>query len=228
MARLAIGSIMVIALLFAIPALAAPGKLTVTLEGLETGKKLPVSAAFCAPPSLADADHNISPAVSWSKGPDGTRSYVLIMTDLDVPKDLSLINKPGVTIPADAPRMPFIHWILVDIPPSIDHLAKGVESAGFVPKGNPVGPTDHGVRGANVYSNFYPKDSPLAGPHGGYDGPCPPKNDPVSHRYVTDVYALDIKSLGLKGVFFGEAALNKMKGHILAHGRADALYGGTQ
>jgi Raf kinase inhibitor-like YbhB/YbcL family protein len=147
------------------------------------------------------------------------------MTDLDVPRNMSLINKPGVTIVADAPRMPFIHWLLVDIPPSITHLAKGAESDGFVPKGNPVGPTDHGLRGANVYTNFYPKDSPLAGPHGGYDGPCPPANDLKIHRYVFSVYALDIKSLGLSGVFFGDAAQENMQGHILAQGEATALYG---
>jgi Raf kinase inhibitor-like YbhB/YbcL family protein len=209
----------------ALPATAEPAKLKVTLDGLDSGEKLPLSAAFCAPPSVAAADHNISPAISWSKGPSGVRSYVLIMTDLDVPRNMSLINKPGVTIVADAPRMPFIHWLLVDIPPSITHLAKGAESDGFVPKGNPVGPTDHGLRGANVYTNFYPKDSPLAGPHGGYDGPCPPANDLKIHRYVFSVYALDIKSLGLSGVFFGDAAQENMQGHILAQGEATALYG---
>jgi Raf kinase inhibitor-like YbhB/YbcL family protein len=173
---------------------------------------------------MEPATYNISPAVSWSHGPAGTRSYVLLMTDLDVPKDLSLINKPGVTITKDTPRVPFIHWVLVDIPPSITRLRKGEESAGFVPKGNPLGPTAHGLRGANVYTFFYKKDSPLAGPRGGYDGPCPPHNDTVPHRYVTRVYALDIASLNLSGLFFGEDALKAMQGHVLALGSADAHY----
>ncbi len=209
------------------PAYAAPATLSVTLDGLDDGQTLPTSTAYCAPSSLAPDQHNISPAVTWSAGPPGTRSYALIMTDLDVPRDLGLINKPGVTIPVEAPRTGFIHWVLIDIPPSLTHLDRGVESAGFVAKGGAVGRTDHGVRGANVYSNFYPKDSPLAGPRGGFDGPCPPKNDLKIHRYVTTVYALDIASLGLRDVFFGEAALDKMTGHILASGYVTALYGAS-
>jgi Raf kinase inhibitor-like YbhB/YbcL family protein len=146
------------------------------------------------------------------------------MTDLDVPRDLSSINKPGVVLTADTPRVPFIHWVLIDIPPAITRLRRGEESARFEPKGKPIGPTDHGVRGANVYSHFYPKDSPLAGPRGGYDGPCPPNNDTVAHRYVTQVYALDVASLGLHGVFFGEDVLREIQGHVLAAGEADAVY----
>jgi len=208
----------------AAPATAAPVSLTVTVGGLTADGRLPASAAYCPPSRRDPAEYNISPSVSWSQGPAATRSYALLMTDLDVPKDLSAINKPGVVLDAATPRVPFIHWVLIDIPPTITHLRQGEESAGFVPKGNPIGPTDHGLRGANVYSHFYPKDSPLAGPRGGYDGPCPPHNDTVAHRYVTQVYALDVPSLGLQGLFFGEDALRAMQGHVLAVGEADALY----
>ena len=202
----------------------AQSRLKVKVGGLSADGRLPVSAAYCPPAKMDPARYNISPSVSWSRGPAGTRSYALIMTDLDVPKDLSLINKPGATITADTPRVPFIHWVLVDIPPSITRLRTGEESAGFVLKGKPFGPTDHGVRGANVYTFFYPKDSDLAGPRGGYDGPCPPHNDLVPHRYVTYVYALDVATLGLSGLFFGEDAQRAMQGHILASGEADASY----
>jgi len=207
----------------AVAASAAP-TLTVKVGGLEPGKKLPASSAYCPPSTMDPSQYNISPSVSWSAGPAGTRSYVLIMTDLDVPKDLSLINKPGVTLSKTTPRVPFIHWVLIDIPPSITRLEKGEESAGFVLKGNPIGPTDHGIRGANVYTHFYPPDSDLAGPRGGYDGPCPPHNDEVAHRYVTRVYALDVATLGLNGLFFGEDALKAMQGHVLATGEAGAVY----
>jgi Raf kinase inhibitor-like YbhB/YbcL family protein len=202
----------------------APLRLKVKVGGLTADGHLPVSAAYCPPATMDPAHYNISPSVSWSRGPPGTRSYALIMADLDVPKDLSLINKPGVTISADTPRVAFIHWVLVDIPPSITRLRQGQESAGFVLKGKPFGPTDHGVRGANVYTFFYPKDSGLAGPRGGYDGPCPPRNDMVPHRYVTTVYALDTATLGLNGLFFGEDAQRAMQGHVLASGEADASY----
>ena len=208
----------------AMPATVAAARLTVTVGGLDVGGRLPVSAAYCPPTKMDPAEYNISPSVSWSRGPAATRSYALIMTDLDVPQDLSLINKPGVTITPDTPRVPFIHWVLIDIPPSITSLRRGEESPGFVPKGKPVGPTDHGVRGGNVFTHFYPKDSELAGPRGGYDGPCPPHNDPMPHRYVTRVFALDVPSLGLSGLFFGEEALRAMQGHVLAEGAAEAKY----
>jgi len=208
----------------ATPATPAPVGLAVKVAGLTADGRLPASAAYCPPTRMDPSDYNISPAVSWSRGPPGTRSYALIMTDLDVPKDLSLINKPDVVLSAETPRVPFIHWVLIDIPAKLTHLGRGQESAGFVPKGNPIGSTDHGLRGANVYSHYYPKDSPLAGLRGGYDGPCPPHNDLVAHRYVTRVYALDVRSLGLSGVFFGEDALRAMQGHVLAVGEASAVY----
>lgn len=210
------------------PASLPTSRLQVRLGGLTADGRLPVSAAYCPPAKMDPARYNISPGVSWSRGPAGTHSYALIMADLDVPKDLSLINKPGVTIDADTPRVPLIHWVLVDIPPSITRLRKGEESAGFVLKGKPLGPTDHGVRGANIYTFFYPRDSDLAGPRGGYDGPCPPNNDVVPHRYVTYVYALDVATLGLSGLFFGEDAQRAMQGHILASGEAQARYSASR
>jgi Raf kinase inhibitor-like YbhB/YbcL family protein len=202
---------------------AAPAALKVVVEGLDHGW-LPPNAAFCVPPSWPGGVHDVSPAVSWSPGPDATKSYALIMTDLDVPQDLGAINAPGVVIPENAPRITFIHWVLVDIPPSITRLEAGVESAGIEPEQHALGPTAHGLRGANVYSGFYPKGSPLAGVRGGYDGPCPPNNDAKPHRYVTRVYALDVPTLGLNGVFFGDAALRRMQGHVLASGEAVDLY----
>jgi Raf kinase inhibitor-like YbhB/YbcL family protein len=198
--------------------------LKVVIAGLKDGR-LPAAAAFCAPPSVPDAQHDISPAVSWSRGPPGTKSYALIMTDIDVPRDLAAINAPGVVIARAAPRMSFIHWVLVDIPPSITHLGEGEESGGAGRDQHALGRTDHGLRGANVYSGFYPKGSPLAGTRGGYDGPCPPRNDLKPHRYVTRVYALDLESLGMEGDFLGDAALSRMRGHVLASGDATALYG---
>jgi Raf kinase inhibitor-like YbhB/YbcL family protein len=203
---------------------AAAASLEVTVGGLTPDGRLPPSAAYCPPTKMDPSEYNISPSVAWSPGPRATRSYALIMTDLDVPKDLSLINKPGVTISADTPRVPFIHWVLVDIPPSINALKRGAEGDGFVPKGKPIGPTPYGLRGANVFSHFYPADSELAGTRGGYDGPCPPHNDTVPHRYVTRVYALDVPTLGLRGLFFGEDALRAMRGHVLAVGEAEAKY----
>jgi phosphatidylethanolamine-binding protein (PEBP) family uncharacterized protein len=46
----------------------------------------------------------------------------------------------------------------------------------------------------------------------------------VPHRYVTRVYALNVRALGLRGVFFGEDALTAMQGHVLAEGESQATY----
>ncbi|MET3858287.1 MULTISPECIES: YbhB/YbcL family Raf kinase inhibitor-like protein [unclassified Rhizobium] len=196
--------------------------LKVTIPGLGKAGRLPDKAAFCAPSTVSG--NNISPPVTWSAGPGGTRSYVLLMTDPDVPKDFSQINKSGVVIHRNDPRVSVFHWVLVDIPADLRSLAEGIESAGLVPHGKPVGETAHGRRGANVYSSFLASDAEMAGTYGGYDGPCPPVNDERPHRYVLQVFALDVPSLGLGGVFDGETVTKAMRGHILSTGIATATY----
>lgn len=43
----------------------------------------------------------------------------------------------------------------------------------------------------------------MAGSYGGYDGPCPPRNDERPHRYVVEIFALDVGSLKLPEGFTG-------------------------
>lgn len=201
--------------------MAANSTLSVKIEGLDGSGRLADSAAFC-PPGIGSKD--VSPRVSWSAGPGGTRSYVLLMTDPDVPRDISLINKPGTTIAANAPRISVFHWVLADIPANIISIGEGAESEGLVLGGKPVGVTPHGLRGANVYTSFLAKTDGMAGTYGGYDGPCPPINDQRIHRYTLKVAALDVPTLGLSGPFTGEDVEKAMAGHILASGKAIATY----
>lgn len=196
--------------------------LTVQIGGLDQHGRLSDSAVFCSPTS-GEAG-NISPEVTWSSGPAGTQSYALLMVDPDVPEDFSQINKPDTTIPVDAPRISVHHWVLVDIPETITTLPLGIESDGLVPRGKPIGVTDHGLRGANVYTTFLATDENMAGTYGGYDGPCPPINDDRIHRYVVHVFALDVPTLGLSGAFDGAAVEDAVRGHILAQGEAVAAY----
>jgi len=161
---------------------------------------------------------NISPAVSWTPGPAGTKSYALLMTDPDVPADLSLIGKPGVMIAANAPRQTIYHWVLADIPPGLTFLSEGAESTGQVPKGKPYGPMTHGVRGVNAYTQLFASDPEMAGEYGGYDGPYPPPNDLRLHHYTVRIVALDIPTLGLSGPFTGKDVEKAIQGHILAEG----------
>lgn len=59
------------------------------------------------------AGQDVSPALSWSGLPAGTRSLVLIVDDPDAPD------------PA-APRMTWVHWILYNLPPTSQGLAEGI------------------------------------------------------------------------------------------------------
>jgi phosphatidylethanolamine-binding protein (PEBP) family uncharacterized protein len=158
---------------------AAPGtaagaaSLEVKVGGLTADGRLPPSAAYCPPTKMDPAEYNISPSVAWSRGPRATRSYALIMTDLDVPKDLSLINKPGVTISADTPRVPFIHWVLVDIPPSITALKEGAEGDGFVPKGKPSGRRRMDCAAPTSFHTFIPRTPNLPVPAAVMTAPAP-------------------------------------------------------
>ncbi|WP_337268657.1 YbhB/YbcL family Raf kinase inhibitor-like protein [Oryzifoliimicrobium ureilyticus] len=201
---------------------AQAASLKVEIDGVDQAGRLPNKAAFC--PASSAGQKNVSPGIAWSPGPRGTKSYVLLMTDRDVPQDFSQINKPDVVIRRADPRISVYHWVLVDIPPGIRSLEEGVDSRDLTPHGKPVGETKYGRRGSNIYASFFASSAEMAGPYGGYDGPCPPTNDERRHRYVVEVFALDTASLGLSGTFDGAAARDAMKGHVLSQGMATATY----
>ncbi len=69
---------------------------------------------------------NISPPLSWSSVPQGTRSLVLFIDDPDAPD------------PAH-PRMDWTHWLLYNIPPQTLSLVEGVRD---LPAGTRMGFTD--------------------------------------------------------------------------------------
>ncbi|MBS29220.1 MAG: YbhB/YbcL family Raf kinase inhibitor-like protein [Alphaproteobacteria bacterium] len=200
--------------------------MNVSIEGIADGQRIAEEFVF----GIRTDDEpftfgaNISPAISWSGAPDGTKSYAIIMHDRSVPTVFDDANQEGKTIPADLVRMDFMHWVLVDIPATTTGLAKGVESDSVVPKGKPTGATSNGVRGANDFGMFMAANPDMAGDYGGYDGPAPPWNDELMHEYVFTVYALDVESLGLDGVFSGADALAAMERHILASGQVVGEY----
>ena len=202
--------------------------LTVTSNAFNDGDPIPEKYAFCTacPDNHSKMSTNISPQLSWSGIPDGTKSFAVICVDVDVPTIFDDINTEGKTIPADQPRQDFYHGLLVDIPLDQTSLAEGVESEGLVPKGKPIGRFPHGIRGINDYTMFMASNPDMAGNYGGYDGPCPPWNDERLHSYEFRVYALDVESLGLSesGDFRGPDVIDAMEGHILAEGRLAGTY----
>lgn len=205
-------------------ALAAPTQLQVQINGLKANGELPADSAFCAVTAgQPGPGPDRSLGVTWTPGPGGTKTYALVMTDPDVPKDVSLIGKPA-PIPADLPRMTIYHWVLADIPASRTSLAPGEDSTGQTQGGKPVGPTPHGIRGSNTFKDFFAGNAAMAGPYGGYDGACPPGNDLRRHHYHVRIYALDVPTLGLGPSFGGSDAEAAIKGHVLATGDAVGTY----
>ena len=55
----------------------------------------------------------------------------------------------------------------------------------------------------------------MAGDYFGYDGPCPPWNDSIVHRYLFTLFALDSERLPVDGNFTGQQVRDAMRGHML-------------
>ena len=64
----------------------------------------------------------------------------------------------------------------------------------------------------------------MAGDYYGYDGPCPPWNDSIPHRYVFTLFALNVKRLGLEGTFNGSDVRRAMQGKMLAQASVSGRY----
>ena len=168
---------------------------------------------------------NRNPGLAWSEVPQGTRSFVLLCVDTDVPTRGDDVNKSGRHVPASLPRTEFFHWIMVDIPPECRELGKGSCSDGVVAHGkqDPFGPPG-AKQGINDYTGWFANDTAMAGDYYGYDGPCPPWNDDLMHHYHFRVYALNVPTLGLAGKFTAAAARAAMQGHVLAEAAIAGTY----
>ncbi len=203
---------------------AALKKLTVSVDSIRSNGPIPAEYAFCVPSEQGHTTTgaNKNPAIKWSKGPQGTQSYAIIVVDTDVPTVFDDADKEGKTIPKSMKRQDFYHMVLVDIPSSKTGLAMGADSNGITAKGKPPGATPNGLRGVNDYTGAM--DGALAGIYGGYDGPCPPWNDEIIHHYHFIVYALDVPSLGLTGNFGGADAQAAIAKHALAKGEVVGIY----
>lgn len=83
---------------------------------------------------------DVSPELSWSNIPDGTRSFAVICHDPDAPL-ISPIGSYG-----------YVHWILYNIPASVTSLAEGSKEFtegttdfGKTGYGGPMPPNGHGL-----------------------------------------------------------------------------------
>jgi Raf kinase inhibitor-like YbhB/YbcL family protein len=146
------------------------------------------SAAFAPQGAIprhytCDGD-NVSPPLAWFGAPKGTVAYALVMDD------------------PDAPRGTFVHWLLYDLPASVDSLPEAVPTGERLESG--------ALQGRNSAGRL------------GYTGPCPPRGPP--HRYRFTLYAVD-SPLGLAPGASLEELQRAMSGHVLAWGQLVGTYG---
>ena len=157
--------------------------------------------------------------------PGGTKSIAVICHDPDVPSKGDDVNQEGRSVPKSLARVDFFHWLLVELPPSVPAISAGEFSSAVTPRGKPGPETLHGARhGINDYTGWFASDKDMAGDYYGYDGPCPPWNDEIAHRYTFTVFALDVARLPLEGRFDGHAARKAIQGHVLAQASLTGRY----
>ena len=190
----------------------------ISSDSFKDGESIPTRYAFGKynPDTHVETTENKNPHIAWSDLPAGTKSLVLICHDSDVPSQPDNVNKEGVTVPADLPRVDFFHWVLVDLDPAGPPIGEGDFCDGITPKGKNGPDAPRGTRqGLNNYTQWFAGDEEMAGEYFGYDGPCPPWNDEIRHHYHFTLYATDLDKCPVEGTFDGPAVLEAIQGHVV-------------
>lgn len=199
----------------------------ITSSSFKDNMPIPPECAFCAPDprTRITLSKNLNPGLAWQEAPPNSKSLTLICHDPDVPSKGDDVNQEGRTISKLLPRVNFYHWVLVDLPAAMLQIREGEFSSGVKPRGKPGPESVNGTRqGLNDYTAWFASDKEMAGNYFGYDGPCPPWNDEIRHRYIFTLYALDCARCPVAGVFKGPDVLEAMKGHIIAQAAITGVY----
>lgn len=165
--------------------------LKLTSAAFEDGAVIP-SEYTCDNPEAKN------PPLEFSGVPEGTQSFVLMMEDPDVPKEL----RPDLPAPAGASAGGqaggvFDHWVLYNIPLS----ARSIGSGEIV-----------GTTGETTAKKV------------GYVPPCPPPQyEPSEHRYIFTLYALD-SVLDLPAGATKQKVEAAMEGHIIGQAQLVGKY----
>lgn len=106
--------------------------MTLTSSAFEPGTSIPAKHT--------GEGEDISPALSWSNPPEGTKSFAVICHDPDAP----LVTPRGT--------YGFVHWVLYNIPASVSSLDEGMKEHtsgksdfGKLGYGGPMPPNGHGT-----------------------------------------------------------------------------------
>jgi Raf kinase inhibitor-like YbhB/YbcL family protein len=157
------------------------GTLTVESSLFRDGETIPNSAAH----TYAGGE-NISPDLRWSGVPGEAQSLAVTCYDPDAPTTVG-----------------FVHWVLFNVAPDVDHLDAGAGAQGKNPPGSVLGFTDWG--------------------ESQWGGLAPPPGD-EPHHYEFTVWALDT-NLDLDETTT-YAKFNFMtRGHVLAKGTLTGRFG---
>lgn len=198
-----------------------------TSSSFQPDQRIPEQFAFGAEDSILHirlaSNHN--PQLTWSGAPSGTRSFAIICVDPDAPSMPDDVNQEGKSVSTSLPRAQFFHWGIIDIPASITEIGAGACSNGIVAGGKKDLPGPAGSRqGVNDYTSWFASDADMAGTYRGYDGPCPPWNDLLAHRYQFTVYALSVDHAPLPQEFKASEVLAAIKPLVLAQATLTGTY----
>lgn len=91
-------------------------EMTVTSSAFEVGGRIPTR-------HTCDGE-DISPPLTWTPGPEGTKSYALICDDPDAPKGI------------------WVHWVFFNIPPELTVLPRDIPPLETMGYGAKQGKTD--------------------------------------------------------------------------------------
>jgi Raf kinase inhibitor-like YbhB/YbcL family protein len=165
----------------------AAGQFTLTGTDKELVKSVPLVYTASA---FGCTGGNTSPELHWSGAPKGTLSYVVTLFDPDERSTPS----------------GWWHWIVYDLPPTTDSLAKGAGAlkTTLLPAGTLQGRSDLGENA--------------------YHGPCPAQGDPP-HRYTFTIYALNVAKLPVPADSSGGMVTSIVQEHLLGKAVFVAHYG---
>jgi phosphatidylethanolamine-binding protein (PEBP) family uncharacterized protein len=78
--------------------------------------------------------------------------------------------------------------------------------------------------GLNDFRRFFANDSKMRGEYYGYDGPAPPWNDKLAHRYIFTLHATDVSHLEVNGILTGANIARALASHVLKQATLTGLY----
>ncbi len=151
-------------------------KISISTEAFKDGEEIPKKYTCWG--------SDTSPPLSWTGIPRETKSIVIVMED------------------PDAGKGTLVHWILFNVPPTMENLPEAIPKSENFPNGSRQGRTDFNEIG--------------------YGGPCPPPGK--VHRYYFKIYALD-KMLDLLPGSSIRQIYESIEGHIIAKGDIVGMFG---